>query len=560
VILIILLLTGLISFINLIRLQKNAVSVVHAHAIITKLEEAASGLKDAETAERGYIITGEEKYLEPYHNILPEISEDMNNLRQSISDPDQQRRFLQLESLVNEKLDFLEEAISMRRDTGFDAARDLTITDIGKDLMGNIRDLTSEMTNAENQLLQDRQLRSDRSVRNAKITIILFTVTSVIIVVLLIIYLTSNIALPIGEISSIAEDVSRGDLSSEIRNTGRKDEVGVLIKAFSRMILYLKEMTRTANMISERNLDIEIKPLSEQDGFGNAFYSMKENLKTQITEITETVNILTSMVAEIIATSSQLTTSSTETVSAITETTSTVEEVKQTAQVTNEKAKTVTEGSKKTLQVARDGEKAVNETNDGMILIKEKMGFIAESIMRLSEQSQSIGEIMNSINDLAEQSNLLAVNASIEAAKAGEEGKGFAVVAEEVKSLADQSKQATQQVREILTDIQKATSTAVMATEEGSKVVESGIKQADNAGGSIKVLAEVINEAVQATTQIGVSVQQQFVGIDQITEAIRNISVASNQNLESTKQLEEASEKLDGLAKNLSRLVEQYQI
>ncbi len=559
-IMIILILIGYTSFKNIIRLQENATHVVHAHEIQTKIEELSSIIKDAETAERGYIITGEERYLEPYKNATSKIAGTMAELGQLIADPDQQERFHKLESLVNEKLDFLEGAINKRRDDGFDAARDLIITDIGKNLMQNIRDVNLELINTENQLLQERQDKSDRGARNTKLTIILLTAASILIVVFFIVFFTYNIALPIRKISRIAESISTGDLRYEIGNTERKDEVGVLLNAFSRMIFYLKEMTNIANNISERNLDMEIKPLSGQDGFGNAFNSMKENLKAQVLEITETVNVLTSMVAEIIATSSQLTASSSETVSAISETTTTVEEVKQTAQVNNEKAKTVSESSRKTLQVAGDGEKAVNETGSGMAMIREKMEFIAESIMQLSEQSQAIGDIMNSINDLAEQSNLLAVNASIEAARAGEEGKGFAVVADEVKSLADQSKQATKQVREILTDIQKATSTAVLATEEGSKVVESGIKQADNAGASIKALAEVINEAVQATTQIGASVQQQFVGIDQVTEAIRNISVASNQNLESTKQLEEASEKLDGVAKKLENLVRQYQL
>lgn len=559
-ILIILLITGYISFTNMTRLQESAVSVEHATIINTSIEAAISYLKDAETAERGYIITGDERYLEPYNNVLPVISQEISNLRQLISDPGQQQRLIKFESLVAEKLAFLEKAISMRRDSGFDAASDQIKTDIGKNLMQDIRDAKIEMRDVENQFLQNRKVVQDRNVRNAKNIILVFTAASILIVIFLIIYLTVNIAMPIRKISVIADNLSRGELSSEIKETDRKDEIGVLIRSFSSMILYLNEMTRTANMISERKLNIEIKPLSEKDVLGNAFSSMKENLKSQVLKIMETVSVLTAMVSEIIATSSQLTASSTETVSAITETTTTVEEVKQTAQVNNEKSKEVSESSRKTLQVARDGEKAVTETGAGMDRIREQMEFIAESIMRLSEQSQSIGEIMNSINDLAEQSNLLAVNASIEAAKAGEEGKGFAVVAEEVKRLADQSKLATKQVREILTDIQKATSTAVMATEEGSKVVDSGIKQADNAGASIKVLAEVINEAAQATMQINASVQQQFVGIDQVNEAIRSISVASNQNLESTRQLEEASEKLAEVAKNMGKLIEQYQL
>ena len=559
-ILIVLLLSGSISFVNLTRLNRNSLLVAHTHDIMTKIEELFRYLADAEIGERGYIITGEEKYLGPYKNALPEISDDLNDLKQLILDPDQQQRLSKLESMVTEKLDFLEEAINARKNAGFDSSRNLIITDIGRNIMGNIRDLISEMKGAENQLLQARQQQSENSVRLTRISIILFTAVSILIVVLLVLYLTSNIALPIKKISGFAEAVSIGDLGSGIEMTSRKDEIGVLLNAFSRMILYLREMTTISNMISERNLNMEIKPLSEKDVFGNAFRLMKENLKAQVVEISETVNVLTSMVAEIIATSTQLTTSSTETVSAISETTTTMEEMKQTAQLSNEKAKSISEGSKKTLQVARDGEKAVSNTGIGMNRIREKMEFIAESIMRLSEQSQAIGEIMNTINDLAEQSNLLAVNASIEAAKAGEEGKGFAVVAEEVKRLADQSKQATRQVREILTDVQKATSTAVMATEEGSKVVESGIRQADDAGASIKVLTEVINEAVQATTQIGASVQQQFVGINQVNEAIRNISVASNHNLQSTRQLEEASEKLEGVANSLEKLVKLYQL
>jgi len=128
------------------------------------------------------------------------------------------------------------------------------------------------------------------------------------------------------------------------------------------------------------------------------------------------------------------------------------------------------------------------------------MESIAESIVRLSEQSQAIGEIIATVNDLAEQSNLLAVNAAIEATKVGEQGKGFVVVAQEIKSLATQSKEATAQVRTLLGDIQKATSAAVLATEQGNKAVEAGVKQTAEAGDSIRLLADSVNEAAQAAT------------------------------------------------------------
>jgi methyl-accepting chemotaxis protein len=164
------------------------------------------------------------------------------------------------------------------------------------------------------------------------------------------------------------------------------------------------------------------------------------------------------------------------------------------------------------------------------------------------------------VNDLAEQSNLLAVNAAIEAAKAGEQGKGFAVVAQEVKSLAAQSKQATAQVRAILGDIQKATSAAVMAAEQGSKAVEVGMRRSGEVGESIRALADSIEEAARAATQIVASAQQQLVGMDQVALAMQNIEQASAQNVASTKQTAGAAQKLHDLGQKLKQVAEQYKV
>jgi methyl-accepting chemotaxis protein len=192
--------------------------------------------------------------------------------------------------------------------------------------------------------------------------------------------------------------------------------------------------------------------------------------------------------------------------------------------------------------------------------IQNQMESIANTIVRLSEQSQQIGEIIASVNDVADQSNLLAVNAAIEAAKAGEQGKGFAVVAQEIKSLALQSKQATIQVRNILSDVQKATSAAVMATEQGSKAVENGVKQSTQAGESIRLLSQNVNESVQAATQIVASSQQQAVGMDQIGLAMNNVNQASAQNAASMLQAERAAKDMHELGQKLKQMVEQYKV
>ncbi|MHB1230547.1 MAG: CHASE3 domain-containing protein [Halothiobacillus sp.] len=267
------------------------------------------------------------------------------------------------------------------------------------------------------------------------------------------------------------------------------------------------------------------------------------------------ITLLTSSSAEILATTSQVASGAAETASAVSETTATVEEVKQTAQVASDKARYVSDSAQKTALISQTGRKSVEEAIVGMRHIQEQMGSIAESIVHLSEQSQAIGEIIATVNDLAEQSNVLAVNAAIEAAKAGEHGKGFGVVAQEVKSLAEQSKQATAQVRVILGDIQKATGTAVLATEQGSKVVEAGMKQTTETGESIRLLAQNINEAAQAATQIAASSQQQMVGMDQVAMAMENIKQASVQNVAGTRQAEKAAQGLHELGQMLASMI-----
>ncbi len=286
----------------------------------------------------------------------------------------------------------------------------------------------------------------------------------------------------------------------------------------------------------------------------------EENLKRVMQEVQDSVSILAPASSEILATTTEVAATAVETATAVTETTTTVEEVKQTALVANQKAQYVADIAQKTAQASQIGKKSVEEAIDMMNRIREQMESIALSIVRLSEQSQTIGEIIASVNDLAEQSNLLAVNAAIEAARAGEQGRGFAVVAQEVRSLAEQSKEATAQVRGILGDIQKATTAAVLATEQGSKAVEAGVKQSGQAGDSIRILADSINEAAQASTQITASSQQQLSGMDQILMAMENIKQASNQNVTGTRQTEGAAQNLHELGQKLKGLVEQYKI
>lgn len=283
-----------------------------------------------------------------------------------------------------------------------------------------------------------------------------------------------------------------------------------------------------------------------------------EALSNVLLEVRETVNILVSSSTEILAATTQVAAGTAETVTAIGETTTSVEEVQLTAKQSAQIAKSVADSAMRVAQVSQNGQRAVEETVNGMSRIREQMESIAQTVVRLSEQSQSIGDIIASVTDIADQSNLLAVNAAIEAAKAGEHGKGFAVVAQEIKNLAEQSKQATSQVRNILNDVQKATGAAVLATEQGNKAVDLGVRQTTQAGEAIRLLAESISEAVQATTQIIASSQQQVIGMDQIGLAMLNIKQAGTDTVINMEQSEKSARNLHELGQKLKALVERF--
>jgi methyl-accepting chemotaxis protein len=556
-----LMVVGAVSFNSTAKLIDSAEWVRHTHEVINGLDEVVSAVKDAETGQRGYIITGEARYLEPYQGAREIVDQRLKHLRELTADnPIQQQRLTALEPLVNSKFAELQETIDLRRTKGFGPAEQVVVTDKGKNVMDSIRKLIGQMTEEETTLLAKRSAEEKDRAHRTETTIISGSLCAFALLSLVGALLTRNIAGPLREVSAAAQKIASGDLSVGVISNGRRDEVGVLAATFTEMTNSLGQMARVAEQISDGDLTVDVKPKSDKDVLGKAFAVMVEKLRRIIGEMQQSIGVLSSSAQQIVATTTQVAAAATETATAVAETTTTVEEVKQTAQLATQKAKYVSDSAQRATQVSESGRKSAADSIEAMKQIREQMESIAESIVRLSEQGQAIGEIMLTVNDLAEQSNLLAVNASIEAAKAGEQGKGFAVVAQEVRNLAEQSKQATIQVRGILNDIQKATNAAVMVTEQGSKAVDAGVKQSVQAGESVQKLGESIAEAAQAATQIAASSQQQMAGMDQVVQAMENIKTASTQNVSSTRQTEVAAKNIEELGRKLAELVALYKV
>jgi methyl-accepting chemotaxis protein len=533
----------------------------HTYEVLGRLNETLSQLQDVEIGQRSYVLVGDESYLQPYSAAVDKIDAGLQGLRKLTDDnPRHQRRLEALELLVKNRIASARETIELRRSKGAQAALQLVEMGHGKRLMDEIRASVGEMQSEEGELLHTRQKAAHNHAQNAKRIILFGTFSALLLAGLAGFMLARNIARPLQDLTAIAERITVGDLSLNVRSETRSDEVGVLSRTFARMTESLRTMAAAAAQIAAGDLRSTITPQSPNDLLGNALAVMVENLREQTRQLVEGANVLGAAASEIVASTTQLASSANQSAAAVSETMTTVEEVRQTAHLASQKAQHVFDSAQKAAQISENGRKSAEDAGVGMTRIRQQMDSIAASMGRLSEQSQTIGQIIANVEDLSAQSNLLAVNAAIEAAKAGEHGKGFGVVAQEVKSLAGQSRQATNEVRTILSDIQKATTTAVLATEQGSKAVEGGSRQTEAAGQSIQALAASVTDSALAATQIAASSHQQLVGVDQVAMAMESIKQASMQNVAGAKQLETAARNLNDLGQRLKQVVQRYKV
>jgi len=552
---------GAVSYRSTTQLVEAAELRKHTYDVLERLNSIFSLLQDVQIGQRGFAITGDESYLEPYQAAVTRIDGEIQALRVLTSGNARQERVIDsLEPLIRNRLEISRDVVNAVRSGGTDAGLQMIKAGTGNAQMNAIRSAVGTLEAEESELLRQRTDEADSNAVSARLTVVLGTLAALLFSGLASFGITRNIAGPLHDLTVVAEQITVGDLTLPVSSSTRADEVGMLARAFDRMTQSLRSMAGVAEQIAAGDLRSTVRPQSPNDVLGNAFARMVENLREQTRQLVEGATVLGSAASEIVASSAQLAASASQSATAVSEATTTVEEVRQTAQVASQKAKHVSDSAQKAAQISDSGRKATADVSTGMDRIREQMAAIAASMVRLSEQNQAIGQIIATVEDLAAQSNLLAVNAAIEAAKAGEHGKGFSVVAQEVKSLAEQSRQATTEVRTILNDIQRATTTAALATEQGSKAVEAGARQTEAAGESILALAGSVTEAAQAATQIAASSQQQLVGVDQVASAMESIKQVSTQNVGSAKQLETASRNLSDLGQRLKDIVARYTV
>ena len=293
---------------------------------------------------------------------------------------------------------------------------------------------------------------------------------------------------------------------------------------------------------------------------GRNLNAMTESLAGVASGTTEAINSIYSTLEQLQSSINGQSAGASEQAAAVNQTTTSLDEIKAMSAQTMEKVQVLGEAAERSRRESEQGGVAVEQAITGMVAIRERVEGIAQTILALSEQTQQIGEITAVVTNLAQQSKMLALNASIEAAKAGEAGKGFAVVAAEVRELAEQSQQSTAQVQKILQDIRHATDRAVMATEEGSKGVSAGMVSVQRSGEVMHQLGEVVRETAMASQQITAVVRQGFIGLEQVTMAMKEINNVTAQFVSSAQQSKSSSADLRRVAERLRDSVSTYKL
>ena len=245
-------------------------------------------------------------------------------------------------------------------------------------------------------------------------------------------------------------------------------------------------------------------------------------------------------------------------------------ETEQVATAMNEMSATVQEVARSAGDASGAATSADNEAKAGNSIVQQASNSIdelanevenaANVIQQLANDSDTIGSVLDVIKGIAEQTNLLALNAAIEAARAGEQGRGFAVVADEVRTLAGRTQESTQEIESMIDKLQSGAKNAVAAMEAGQEKASVGVDQTKQAGEALAAITRAVTTINEMNTHIASAAEEQSATTEEMNKNIININQLADQTASSADQSTAASAELSKLATDLQNLVGQFKI
>ncbi|MFT6732694.1 MAG: methyl-accepting chemotaxis protein, partial [Polaribacter sp.] len=328
-------------------------------------------------------------------------------------------------------------------------------------------------------------------------------------------WVLTSIRAPLAEVLNVMNKVADGDLRDKV-DVHSEDEIGMLSEGINRLSTQLSGiMTEISN--SSQQLSAAAEETSAISLQSNARIGQQKEQ--------------TDMIA-----------------TAMTEMTATVDEVASSASNTLSEVQDANKEASSGQQIVQNN---INTINGLASEIQRAAGVID----KLNEYSTNIGSVLDVIRGIADQTNLLALNAAIEAARAGEQGRGFAVVADEVRTLASKTQESTSEIQEMIERLQSGTQEAVEVMKSSTKEAQNSVTEAAKAGESLSKITRAVNIINDMSSHIASAADEQSTVSREMHENVLSISQAADQTAQGATENLAASQDMAKLAVNLQGLV-----
>jgi len=389
----------------------------------------------------------------------------------------------------------------------------------------------------------------DRQIDNLTRMMIIISIVCLLLAIVAIVFIAKQFVKPILIIRDECLLLSQGDLRERAAKVSSEDEIGQLAKGFREMRTNLHKLVTTVHSQSEQ------------------LAASSEELTASAEQSAQAANQVAISITDV-ANGSQ------EQLSVAHHTSTVVQEMSANIEQISATTSGVAEQSNQAATKANEGNKAVNKAVIQMKQIEQTVQTSAQAVLELGERSKEISQIVDTISSIAGQTNLLALNAAIEAARAGEQGRGFAVVAEEVRKLAEQSQDATKQIASLIGGIQGETANAVTAMDNGTREVKLGAEVVDAAGQAFQEIVVMVTQVSGQVKEISSAIDQMAIGSQQIvdsvnridnlskkaTEESQTVSAATQEQSASMEEIASSSQSLANLATDLREAVSKFQV
>ena len=374
---------------------------------------------------------------------------------------------------------------------------------------------------ANHKVLQDAEGRIDQELVNVLVYLAIFLLAALLMGAFVFTVVSRLITVPLAEMQRLMlRIVAENDLTIRMPN-GRKDEVGDTSEAINRMLDRFRMLIRQVLGSSNRLL-------GEVDTMATISLQTRNSMEGQRSE--------TEMVA------------------------ASMNEMSATVKTVADNAESAAAAATGAQNEAGEGKSVVDRTIGSINKLAREVQRAADVIHRLESDSESIGVVVDVIRDIAEQTNLLALNAAIEAARAGEQGRGFAVVADEVRTLASRTQESTDEIKKMVEQLQNAARSAVQAMNESRDKANTTVTLSNETGHSLKSISEAVKRITDMNHLIASASEEQIAVSEEINRNVNVINDIAGETASGSKHVASASEQLAHLASELQAQVTQFKL